>query len=139
MDRKRPKEVVSYNMSRVRSKNTRIEKLLEKILVKTGIKFERHYPVIGKPDFAFPKFKIAIFSDSYFWHGYNWDTEKEKIRTNQEFWIKKIERNIQRDKEVNKALTADGWIVIRFWEQEIERKPDEVFSRITQILNSCLE
>jgi DNA mismatch endonuclease (patch repair protein) len=134
MERKRRSpEVVSYNMSQIRSKNTKIEQALEVILKKTGLHFERHYPVTGKPDFAFPDLKIAIFADSCFWHGYNWAVEKEKIHTNKEFWIKKIEGNIKRDREVNQALQRDGWIVMRFWEQEITKKPDEVFSKILQI------
>lgn len=127
-------EVVSYNMSQIKSKNTRLEKSLEEILRKTELKFEKHYPVMGKPDFAFPELKIAVFADSKFWHGYNWSKTKGEIKTNRDFWIPKIERNIARDREVNEGLKSMGWKVVRFWEHEISDKPDkclvEVFRSI---------
>jgi DNA mismatch endonuclease (patch repair protein) len=119
-------------MSRIRSKNTKIEKLLEEILRKTGLAFERHYDIIGKPDFALPSLKIAIFADSHFWHGYEWEKNKQKILTNKEFWIKKIEGNIRRDKKVSETLEANGWLVIRFWEHEITKEPDKCLSKISR-------
>jgi DNA mismatch endonuclease (patch repair protein) len=123
-------------MSRVRSTNTRIEKELEKILKNSDLSFVRYYPIIGKPDFAIPDLKIAIFADSRFWHGYNWKAARDEIKTNKEFWIKKIGRNIERDKEVNKALEENGWTVIRFWEQEILEKPEECLKKILETIAS---
>lgn len=71
-------------------------------------------PFSGKPDFTFKKYKVAVFCDSEFWHGKNWETKKHEHKTNIDFWHKKIERNIERDVEVNRQLTNDGWTVLRF-------------------------
>ncbi len=120
----RSPQTVSYNMSQIKSKNTKIEKSLEEIIKRTGLKYQCHYATYGKPDFAFPEIKIAIFADSHFWHGYQWEEAKLQIHKNKEFWFKKIQRNMERDKEVNVALSKDGWLVIRFWEHEIVRDPD---------------
>ena len=72
-------------------------------------------------DFTFKKYKIAIFCDSEFWHGKNWEIKKHEIKSNQSFWHKKIERNIERDKEVNIGLSSQGWIVLRFWGKDINK------------------
>lgn len=64
---------------------------------------------------------MAVFCDSEFWHGYNWKVKQNEIKSNRDFWIPKIERNINRDKEVNTALEADGWKVLRFWGEEIKK------------------
>jgi DNA mismatch endonuclease Vsr len=132
---KRPRKIVSYNMSQIRSKNTQLEAHLEEVLKKTGLKYEKNYDTVGKPDFAFPELKIAIFADSKFWHGYNWSEEKEKIKTNRDFWIPKIERNIKRDQEVNQALDGLGWNIIRFWEHEIIKEPDNCLGIIKQAID----
>lgn len=76
--------------------------------------------VFGHPDIAFIGKKIAVFCDSEFWHGYDWEHRKNDIKTRREFWIPKIERNIQRDIEVTEQLQNDGWIVLRFWGKEIK-------------------
>ena len=76
--------------------------------------------VFGHPDIAFVRKKIAIFCDREFWHGYDWEHRKEDFKVRQDFWIPKIERNIQRDKEVTERLKAEGWIVLRFWGKEIK-------------------
>ena len=64
---------------------------------------------------------MAVFCDSEFWHGYDWEHKKETIQTNRDFWIHKIERNMERDNEVNEKLRSDGWTVIRFWGKEIQK------------------
>jgi DNA mismatch endonuclease (patch repair protein) len=132
----RSPQTVSYNMSRIKSKNTQIEKSLEEIIKRTELKYQCHYPVIGKPDFAFPEIKIAIFADSHFWHGYRWEEAKLEIHKNTEFWFRKIERNMGRDKEVNAALEKEGWLVIRFWEHEIVGDPDKVLNKICEIVKN---
>jgi DNA mismatch endonuclease (patch repair protein) len=121
-------------MSQIRSKNTRLEKSLEAVLKKTGLQYKKHYAVAGKPDFAFPELKIAVFADSNFWHGYNWGQAKANIKTNRGFWIQKIERNIERDKEVNEMLRSAGWEVIRFWEREILDEPDKCLAAVQESL-----
>ncbi len=121
MDR-HTKEQRSKNMKAVKSKGSKIEILLGKALWNRGIRYRKNYTkVIGKPDFVFIKYKIAIFCDSEFFHGKNWETKKHEIKSNKDFWYKKIERNIERDIEVNKELTSNGWIVIRFWGNEIKK------------------
>jgi DNA mismatch endonuclease Vsr len=125
MTPKRPKEVVSYNMSRIRSEGTKLEAKLEKILESVSMGFVKHPKVFGKPDFAYPELNIAIFADSDFWHGYNWTKKKNEIKTNPEFWIKKIERNMERDKEVTRELKRQGWQVVRLWGHQIEWYPDK--------------
>ena len=113
-------EQISFNMKQVKCKDSLIEILLRKELWKRGYRYRKNVTTIfGKPDIVFLKEKIAIFCDSEFWHGYKWDTKKHEIKTRKEFWIPKIERTIERDKEVTKYLRKEGWKVIRFWGKEI--------------------
>ena len=110
------------NMQAVKSKDTAIELLLRKELWSRGIRYRKNVKsIIGKPDIAFIKKKVAVFCDSEFWHGFDWEHKKSDIKSSRDFWIPKIEKNIARDKEVNDALAADGWIVLRFWGQQIKK------------------
>lgn len=116
------KEQISYNMKRVKSKDSEIEILLRKELWSRGLRYQKNVKtIIGKPDIVFKGKKIAVFCDSEFWHGYDWDNRINDIKSRRDFWIPKIERNMQRDIEVTNALTADGWIVLRFWGKEIKK------------------
>lgn len=109
-----------FNMSAIKSKNSKIEMVLRKALWDKGIRYRKNYKkLLGKPDIAITKYKIAIFCDSEFWHGYNWDEKKNEIKSNQEFWYRKIENNIKRDRYVTETLQQQGWIVLRFWGKEI--------------------
>ncbi len=118
---KRTKEQISYNMSRVKSKDSVIEMLLRRELWRRGLIYRLHCTDIeGKPDIVFRGKKVAVFVDSEFWHGYNFAEKKKEFKTNRDFWISKIERNMERDKEVNEILRRDGWIVLRFWGNEIK-------------------
>ena len=119
---KKTKEQISYNMQQVKNKDSKIEVLLRKELWSRGLRYRKNVNrIYGKPDIVFIGKKIAVFCDSEFWHGYNWDERKKDFKSNQGFWIPKIERNMERDKEVTAALEADGWIVLRFWGNEIKR------------------
>lgn len=119
---KRTSEQISYNMKQIKNKGSEIEVLLQKELWKRGLRYRKNVKgIIGKPDIAFVGKRIAVFCDSEFWHGYDWDNRKQDFKSNQEFWISKIERNIQRDKEVTNTLESEGWIVIRFWGKEIKK------------------
>ena len=110
------------NMKAIKSRNTKIEVKLAKALWSKGYRFRRNSKyVFGKPDFSLKKYKLAIFVDSEYFHGKDWEIEKFRIKTNREFWWKKIEGNIKRDKEVNQELNAQGWKVLRFWGKEINK------------------
>ncbi len=131
---RRPKEVVSYNMSKIRASGSVIEKKLGSAMFRLGLRYRKQYPIFGRPDFAFPRSKVAVFCDSAFWHGRNWETAKDEIKVNREFWIHKIEKNMKRDSEVNRRLEAEGWKVVRFWDDEIESDTDQCAHRVGDIL-----
>jgi DNA mismatch endonuclease (patch repair protein) len=120
----------SENMRRIKSKDTKIERLLAKAMWAEGLRYRKNCKdVFGKPDFCFKGKKIAIFCDSEFWHGKNF-LEGEGFKTNTDFWETKIKRNIERDKEVNQRLRDEGWKVVRFWGKEIEKNIDKCLSKI---------
>lgn len=109
------------NMVAVKSSGSKIEVMLMKELWSRGLRYRKNVKsVIGKPDIAFIGRKVAVFCDSEFWHGHNWKERKSDFKSNQEFWIPKIERNMLRDIEVTKKLEADGWTVLRFWGNDIK-------------------
>lgn len=120
--KKKTPEQISYNMKRVKNKDSKIELLLRKELWSRGLRYRKNVNnIVGKPDIVYIGKKIAIFVDSEFWHGYNWEVKKYEIKSNKEFWYHKIERNIERDKEVNIALENAGWKVLRFWGKDIKK------------------
>lgn len=128
---KKTPEQIHENMSRIRCKDTRIEVVLRKELWSRGIHYRKNVnTIVGKPDVAFIGKKVAVFCDSEFWHGFDWDNRKKQIKTNREFWIQKIERNMQRDIEVNELLQKQGWTVLRFWGKEIEKNLPECVEKI---------
>ena len=110
------------NMQAIRGKDTSIEVKLRKELWNRGIHYRKNSKrVYGHPDIAFIGKKVAVFCDSEFWHGYDWENRKYSIQTNRDYWIPKIERNMERDREVNEKLRSEGWTVIRFWGKEIQK------------------
>lgn len=124
----------SENMSRIKSKNTSIELSLRKELWKRGLRYRLYdKEVFGKPDIVFKGMKIAIFCDSEFWHGKKF-LEGEIPKSNTEFWVKKLTRNIERDKEVNEKLKEEGWIVLRYWGKDIRKNTVEIADKINQII-----
>ncbi len=123
---KKTTEQISYNMRMVKSKNSDIEQILRKKLWMRGIRYRKNVrKIYGNPDIVFIGLKIAVFCDSEFWHGYDWENRKNDFKSNQDFWIPKIERNIERDKEVNSRLNSEGWVVLRFWGKEIKKETDK--------------
>lgn len=123
----------TYNMSRIRGKNTAPEIKLRKMLFAAGARGYRiHYKLPGKPDIVFVKKKIAIFVDGCFWH--KCPVCFQEPATRKEFWMKKIQSNIDRDKKVNEQLKCDGWTVIRIWEHEIKKEPEEAVQKIIALL-----
>lgn len=113
MPKKKTKEQIKKNMSNVRNRDTQLENKLCSALVAQGFHtFTRNdKSVLGKPDIVFKARKIAIFCDGDFWHGYNWNVAKNEIKSNRDFWISKIEKNIARDQQVTQGLQAQGSIV----------------------------
>lgn len=119
---KKTADQIHYNMSRIRCKDTKIEIMLRKELWSRGLRYRKNVKTLeGKPDIVFMGPKVAVFCDSEFWHGFDWEHRKGDFDTNREFWIAKIERNMQRDLEVNHILEEQGWEVLRFWGKEIQK------------------
>lgn len=124
-------------MRAVKSKNSIIEQKLRKALWRKGYRYRVHYAkLVGKPDIVLLGPKIAIFCDSEFWHGFDWEHRKHDIKSNRDFWFPKIERNIERDKQVTQELQRNGWKVLRIWGNEIK---DHLDSCIRLIEESIIE
>lgn len=109
-------------MGKIRGKNTKPELAFRKALWAAGYRYRiDSRKLVGRPDIVLNKYKTVVFIDGAFWHGYQWEERKPKIKTNRDFWIAKIERNRQRDDEVNSELKALGYTVFRFWEHDIKK------------------
>lgn len=131
---KKTEEQISYNMSHVKNKDSKIELLLRRELWRRNLRYRKNVTnIMGKPDIAFVGKKIAVFVDSEFWHGFDWEHKQVEIKSNRDFWIAKIERNIQRDKEVNAFLTEAGWTILRFWGKEIKHDVASCADKIEKV------
>ena len=134
---KKTKEQISYNMQQVKNKDSKIEVLLRKELWSRGLRYRKNVNrIYGKPDIVFIGKKIAVFCDSEFWHGYNWEERKKDFKSHQEFWIPKIERNMERDAEVTAKLESEGWTVLRFWGNEIKKNTAQCADIIEKAVHS---
>ncbi len=128
------------NMQAIRSKDTAIELRLRKALWERGIRYRKNYrKLIGKPDIAITKYKIAVFCDSDYWHGYDWENRNQRIKSNRDYWVPKIERNMERDREVTNALQKEGWHVIRFWEWQIRKHLNECVDTVLEAIESQID
>ena len=126
----------SYNMSRIKGKDTSIERILSRALWHRRLRFRKNSSsVYGHPDISIKKYRIAIFCDGDFWHGYDWENRKNSIKSHRDYWIPKIERNIEKDVEVNHVLHGMGYTVIRLWEHEIRKDADDAADMIMRIVN----
>lgn len=130
-------------MSKIRGKDTSIELALRKALWSKGYRYRKNYKKLpGTPDIAITKFKIAIFCDSEFFHGKDWEVLKPRLESgkNPDYWIPKIQRNMQRDIEKDQALLFNGWTVIHFWGKDIVKDPEECIRVIEEaIFNKTIE
>ena len=127
----------SENMRRIKSKDTTIEIILRKELWKRGLRYRKNVKdVYGKPDIVFKGKKLAVFADSEFWHGKQLLEGKYIPKSNTEFWVNKITRNIERDKEVNKKLKSEGWTILRFWEMDIRKNVFDCANTVEKTLKS---
>jgi DNA mismatch endonuclease Vsr len=124
------------NMQAIKSKGSKLETMLAKELWKRGFRYRKNDKrVFGVPDLTFFKHKIAVFVDSEFWHGKDWDRKKFDHKSNKNFWHQKIQRNIARDKEVNSFLEKNGWITLRFWGKEIQKELLTCIKKIEDTIN----
>ncbi len=128
-------DAVRKRMAHVKLKNGRAESLLAKALWHEGIRYRKNYKKLpGSPDIAITTHRIAIFVDGEFWHGKDWDIRKERLQSNRDYWIEKIEENMARDVRVDRELRELGWTVFRFWSKEVEKDLDECVETIMQAL-----
>lgn len=128
------KEQRSYIMSRNRGRDTNPEIILRKALWKKGIRYRKNYRKLpGTPDIALLRQRIAIFVDGDFWHARNhFEHPGEQILSNRKYWTKHLSRNVEHDREVNDALTQSGWLVLRFWESDIQKNLEKVIAEILE-------
>ena len=117
----------SWIMSRIRSKNTSIDRKMREMLSEAGARFEMYPDLFGSPDFQVGK-RVLVFCDGDFWHGYRY---AEKKRPAKKYWREKIEGNMRRDRKVSRKLRRDGWSVLRLWEHDIKKNPDKCMKKIT--------
>ena len=128
---------VSKNMRKIHSKDTSIELQLRKALWHKGYHYRKNYKALpGSPDIVLTKYKIAIFCDSEFFHGKDWEILKLRLEKgkNPDFWIKKIERNRNRDCENDRQLLFLGYTVLHFWGQDITKHTDECLQAIEEAI-----
>ena len=116
----------SWVMSRIRSKNTGIERRMCSLFRKNGLHYRRHPKIFGSPDFIVEK-SVLVFCDGDFWHGYKYYNKKKMTK---KFWREKIEGNIKRDKMTNRLLRSGGYSVLRLWEHDINGNPEKCIRKI---------
>ena len=124
------------NMQRIRSTDTKPEIRLRKALWLRGVRYRKNYKELpGSPDIAITKYRIAVFVDGDFWHARGHEEKPgEQIQTNKGFWTKKLKRNVERDKEVNQAWLEMGWLVLRYWDSDVNKNCEDCVKDIMQYL-----
>jgi DNA mismatch endonuclease (patch repair protein) len=131
------REQISKRMRAVKPKDSKAELLLRATLWQAGYRYRKHYTKLpGTPDVVLVKHRIAIFCDGDFWHGRNWEQRKLDFKSNQDFWIAKIERNMKRDREKDEALRNLGWVPLHFWEKDILKRPLDCLKSLEELLIS---
>ena len=124
----------SENMKAVKSFDTKIEVKLRLALWHQGIRYRKNFKIYScKPDIVLTKYKIAIFCDGDFWHG---KEDPNIVKHNKKFWVEKIKRNMERDLENTIELRDNGWVVLRFWESDIEKNLTECVEMIIKEINN---
>jgi DNA mismatch endonuclease (patch repair protein) len=124
-------------MSHIKNKDSLIERIMRKALWDKGYRYRKNYEKLpGKPDIILKKYKIAIFCDSEFFHGKDWENLQKQLQngSNPEFWTRKIKRNIERDEEVDRTLSSLGWRVIRFWGKDIKNDVAECVRAVEEAI-----
>lgn len=125
----------SHIMSRIRSKDTKLDLAMESILKSSRMSFRKYPEMFGKPDFLIRK-NLVVFCDSSFWHGRNWKTLKNKLvkGNNSAYWVSHISKNRKRDKTVNKKLRKEGYSVVRFWDTDVYKRSEWCINEIRKLL-----
>ncbi len=134
------KEQRKKNMKHIRSKDTQIEITLRKALWHKGYRYRKNdKKLIGKPDIVLPRYRIAIFCDSEYFHGKDWpELEKRILKgSNSSYWYGKIKRIIERDQEVTAVLRSEGWTVLRFWGNDIKKNLDACVQAVDEAVFDC--
>ncbi len=125
MDNHSP-EVRSYNMSQIKSTNTKPEELVRKYLFANGLRYRKNVKTLpGKPDIVLTKYKTVIFVNGCFWHGHNGCKYFVMPKSNTSYWKEKIKHNIERDNKVHQKLSDMGWNVIIIWECDLKKETRE--------------
>jgi len=125
------------NMQAIKSTETKDEVRLARALWNLGYRYRKNNKkIFGKPDLTFAKYKVAIFVDSEFFHGKDWEVQQLRIKSNREYWIPKIERNRKRDEEVNAYLLSQNWTIIRFWSKQVQKELDQCIAKIEETLQT---
>lgn len=120
----------SRTMSRIRSKDTKAEVTIRKLVHARGMRFRKHFKDLpGKPDIVFTRARVVVFVDGDFWHGWKFDEWKEKLAP---YWRSKIEGNMARDAQRTAQIIAQGWQVLRIWEHEVEHDAKACVDRIEE-------
>jgi len=125
----------SNRMSKIRGRDTKPELMFRKALFNCGVRYRINVKTLpGKPDIANISKGFVIFIDGDFWHGFNWEEKRDKIKSNRDFWIPKIERNMQRDKESQRKLENMGFKVFRFWEHDVKKNLEGCINQVLDYL-----
>ena len=133
-------------MRAVKGAHTSPELALRRALWERGYRYRLHYKKLpGKPDLVFVSRRVAVFIDGDYWHGRQWkkrgfaSLEAQMSRVNNpEYWVKKIRGNMERDKRVNRELRKNGWIVVRVWESDVNKRLDVTLRKVIRALEKTL-
>lgn len=129
-------DAVSKRMKILSHKTSKTESILAKALWHKGYRYRLNYKNLpGTPDIVLIKYKIAIFVDGEFWHGKDFENQKEKIKSNKEYWIEKIQENINRDRKNDSILQQMGWIPLHFWSEDISKNVNYCISEIEEYID----
>lgn len=122
-------------MSQIALKGGKAETILGKALWHRGYRYRRNYKMLpGTPDIAILKHRIAVFVDGEFWHGKNWENRKTKLKSNKEYWLEKIDENINRDNRNDVLLNHLGWVAVHFWEKDVLKNIEGCIRAIEEII-----
>ena len=136
-------ELTRRVMQSNRARDTKPELALRRELHARGVRYRLHPgDVVGRPDIVLRGLRLAVFVDGDFWHGNRWRLRglarlEDDFHNNRDFWVAKITRNVQRDREVNQRLADDGWTVLRVWESDVLRDVAAAADRVQEAIDAA--